>query len=46
MKSFPDMSLCKTSNPWGGAFFDEVNKIQLHTEYQRPGPSCFRQYDF
>ena len=50
------MSLWKTSDHWGGAIFDpraiiwiilvEVHKIKLHTKYQRPGPSSFRQEDF
>ena len=50
------MSLCKTSDPWGGAIFDpraiilntlvEVHMIKPHTKYQRPGPSSFRQEDF
>ena len=47
------MSLCKITDPWGGVIFYprviiyiifvEVHKIKLHTKYQRPGPSSFRQ---
>ena len=55
LKSFPDMSLYKTSDLCGGAIFDprakiwtilvEFHKIKLHTKYQRPLPSSFRQAD-
>ena len=56
LNSFPYMSLCGTTDPWGGTFFYHraiiwitvigVHKIKLHTKYQRPGPSSFRQEDF
>ena len=52
LKCFPYMSLWKTSDPWDGVIFDprtllvEVHKIKLHTKYQRPGSSSFRQEDF
>ena len=48
----------KTSDPWDWTIFDpraiirtilvEVHrkKLSLHTKYQRPGPSNFRQEDF
>ena len=45
--------VCKTSDPWGGVIFNptdiiwtiliKVYKLKLRTNYQRPGPSCFRQ---
>ena len=50
------MDLCKTSDPKRGAIFDsratiwttlvEVHWMKLHTKYQRPGPSGFRQENF
>ena len=56
LTGFPCMSLCKISDPWGWAFFElraliwtvfiEFYKIKLHTKYQRPGPSSFKQEDF
>ena len=49
-------SIYKTSDPWGRTIFDlravirttliGVHKIKLHTKYQRPGPSSFRQEKF
>ena len=53
VEEFTRISLCKISDPWGGAIFYpraiiwiifiEVHKIKLHTKYHRPGPSSFRQ---
>ena len=50
------MGLSKISDPQHEAIFDpraiiwttlvEVHKMKLHTKYQRPGPSGFRQEAF
>ena len=50
---FPNISLCKTCDPWGGAFFGpngiirtnlvEVLWVMLHTKYQGSRPYGFRK---
>ena len=55
-EGFPYISLCKMSDPLGGAIFDpggiirtilvKVHLTKLHAKYRMPRPSGFRPEDF